>query len=331
MIAKMDIWSSVAKVYDPLKAGSIDGTDTEPHDRAIVRAMNAKYKPNNKVKGDPQTTVFVGRLNPQTTEDTLLTVFEKFGKIKSLRLVRDLVTGFSKTYAFVEYERVQSADEAVFGKRIEVDDHQLLVEFECERTMPGWVPRRLGGGFSGKKESGQLRFGGRDKPWRKPIILQNEGRGNISSLKDRRRNFDEGRGDRRDYNRERSTYGERGNPVAEGRGYRDSRGAHYVERDRGDRVKGERHDYDRRNRHRNERASSDGRRGGSYDRHRRDTPERSRGSREEVGPRDRIRDRSRERDRRDRKHQRDFNEDYQRSYRYKSPKQERRRSRSRSK
>lgn len=27
--------------YDPLMAGSIDGTDTKPHDRGIVRAMNA--------------------------------------------------------------------------------------------------------------------------------------------------------------------------------------------------------------------------------------------------------------------------------------------------
>lgn len=27
-----------------------------------------------------------------------------------------------------------------------------------------------GGGFGGKKESGQLRFGGRDRPFRKPII-----------------------------------------------------------------------------------------------------------------------------------------------------------------
>ena len=27
--------------YDPLRAGSIDGTDTTPHDHAIVRAMNA--------------------------------------------------------------------------------------------------------------------------------------------------------------------------------------------------------------------------------------------------------------------------------------------------
>lgn len=30
---------------------------------------------------------------------------------------------------------------------------------------------RLGGGLGGKKESGQLRFGGRDRPFRKPINL----------------------------------------------------------------------------------------------------------------------------------------------------------------
>lgn len=28
--------------YDPLMAGSIDGTDKIPHDRAVVRAMSAK-------------------------------------------------------------------------------------------------------------------------------------------------------------------------------------------------------------------------------------------------------------------------------------------------
>ena len=38
----------------------------------------------------------------------------------------------------------------------------------------GWVPRRLGGGFGGKKESGQLRFGGKDRPFRKPIKLVRE-------------------------------------------------------------------------------------------------------------------------------------------------------------
>jgi U11/U12 small nuclear ribonucleoprotein SNRNP35 len=28
-----------------------------------------------------------------------------------------------------------------------------------------------GGGFGGKKESGQLRFGGRDRPFRKPLFV----------------------------------------------------------------------------------------------------------------------------------------------------------------
>ena len=31
-------------MYSPLKAGSIDGTDTVPHDRAVVRAMTAVCK-----------------------------------------------------------------------------------------------------------------------------------------------------------------------------------------------------------------------------------------------------------------------------------------------
>lgn len=30
--------------YDPLMAGSIDGTDKVPHDRGIVRGMTAKCK-----------------------------------------------------------------------------------------------------------------------------------------------------------------------------------------------------------------------------------------------------------------------------------------------
>lgn len=35
--------------------------------------------------------------------------------------------------------------------------------------MPGFKPRRVGGGLSGKKESGQLRFGGRDRPFNAPF------------------------------------------------------------------------------------------------------------------------------------------------------------------
>ncbi|XP_069002506.1 U11/U12 small nuclear ribonucleoprotein 35 kDa protein [Embiotoca jacksoni] len=165
-------WSPFAKVYDPLKAGSIDGTDVEPHDRAVWRAMGARYKPNKGVVGDPLLTLFVASLNLQTTEDKLHQVFSKYGDVQRLRLVRDIVTGFSKGYAFVEYKEERSLVRARReAYKLVVDQHELFVDFEQERNLKGWVPRRLGGGLGGKKESGQLRFGGRDRPFRKPINL----------------------------------------------------------------------------------------------------------------------------------------------------------------
>lgn len=168
----MSEWSPVAKVYDPLKAGSIDGTDVEPHDRAVWRGMLARYKPNKGVTGEPHLTLFVARLNPQTSEDKLQEVFSKYGDIRRVRLVRDIVTGLSKRYAFVEYKEERSVKRAWRdANKLVVDQYELFVDFEQERTLQGWIPRRLGGGQGGKKESGQLRFGGRDRPFRKPINL----------------------------------------------------------------------------------------------------------------------------------------------------------------
>ncbi|XP_072515075.1 U11/U12 small nuclear ribonucleoprotein 35 kDa protein [Salminus brasiliensis] len=168
----MSEWSPLAKVYDPLKAGSIDSTDVEPHDRAIWRAMNAEYRPNKGITGDPQLTLFVSRLNKQTSEEDLKKMFSAFGDIRRLRIVRDAVTGFSKGYAFIEYKEERSLMKAWRdANKMVVDQHELFVDFELERTLQGWVPRRLGGGLGGKKESGQLRFGGRDRPFRRPINL----------------------------------------------------------------------------------------------------------------------------------------------------------------
>ncbi|XP_036592650.1 U11/U12 small nuclear ribonucleoprotein 35 kDa protein [Trichosurus vulpecula] len=168
----MNEWMPIAKEYDPLKAGSIDGTDEEPHDRAVWRAMLARYVPNKGVSGDPHLTLFVGRLSLQTTEEKLKEVFSRYGDIRKLRLVRDVVTGFSKHYAFIEYREERSLLKAYRDANgLVIDQHEIFVDYELERILKGWIPRRLGGGFGGKKESGQLRFGGRDRPFRKPINL----------------------------------------------------------------------------------------------------------------------------------------------------------------
>lgn len=163
-------WSPLAKSYDPLKCGSIDGTDSGAHDKAVLRAMRSSYRPNKGVTGDKYNTLFIGRLNHKTEESSIIEVFSRYGRIKRARLVRDIVTGYSKGYAYVEYEdstAVKDAHRHAHG--MQIDGCAIVVDFEHERTMPGWVPRRLGGGFGGKKESGQLRFGCRDRPFRKPL------------------------------------------------------------------------------------------------------------------------------------------------------------------
>lgn len=77
------------------------------------------------------------------------------------------MTGLSEGYGFVTFERTYAREDA-YKKANEciIDNHRILVDYDLGRTMKGWIPRRLGGGFSGIKKSGQLRFGGREKPFR---------------------------------------------------------------------------------------------------------------------------------------------------------------------
>lgn len=231
-MSEHETWSCYAKVYDPIKIGSIDGTDTVPHDRAIIRALNSKYHPNRHVKGRPECTIFVSRLNLNTTKETIQEVFSKFGRIKRFRLVKDIVTGMPKGYAFVEYEN-ESAAEAAYchAYKMEVDGRVIFVDFECERLLKGWKPRRLGGGFGGRKESGQLRFGGRDRPFKKPIALElKEREERMRKRKDRDSDSRHQKSGERDlkFDRRRSRSREGGEGSSKGRrdDYRSSRQNH---------------------------------------------------------------------------------------------------------
>ncbi|CAO3582582.1 unnamed protein product [Absidia cylindrospora] len=187
---------SYAKVYDPLQAGTIDGDASHgiPHDHAIVRAQHAIFRPPSKhvTNTNPLKTLFISRLNLDTTEAFIQKLFEEYGKLTMVTLVRNYVTGLSEGYGFVTFDRTYAAQDAYRDahRRI-LDDHRILVDYEYGRTKKGWIPRRLGGGFGGKKESGQLRFGGRDCPFR-----------SSSSSRDNRKSSS----DRKEHGMERKRY-----------------------------------------------------------------------------------------------------------------------------
>ncbi|KAK3866868.1 hypothetical protein Pcinc_027624 [Petrolisthes cinctipes] len=165
-------WCPIAaREYHPLSAGSLDGTDTEPHDRAVWRALHSTYTPPD-VDCQHERTLFVGRLPHKVAKDKLHQMFSRFGVVEQAWLVRDLVTGTSKGYGFVQFRRKKDAAIAFMeAKGIEFEGCPALVDWEAGHKLKGWVPRRLGGGWGGRKEAGQLRFGCRDRPWKKPIIL----------------------------------------------------------------------------------------------------------------------------------------------------------------
>ncbi|CAF1264950.1 unnamed protein product [Adineta steineri] len=143
--------------YDPQMAGSIDGTDLIPHDRAIIRAYKSKYKPPHNLS----STLFIGHIPPSCTEDDLKQIFPTATHID---LIRDIVTRESKGYAFLTGQIDRK-------KEYKFNGHLLLIEDVASKKLTGWKPRRCGGGLGGKKESGQLRFGGSQRSFKPPYYL----------------------------------------------------------------------------------------------------------------------------------------------------------------
>ncbi|XP_035215178.1 U1 small nuclear ribonucleoprotein 70 kDa-like [Stegodyphus dumicola] len=117
---------------------------------------------------DPYKTLFVARVNYDTSESKLRREFEIYGHIKKIVIVHDKNTGKPRGYAFIEYERerdMHSAYKHADGKKI--DGRRVLVDVERGRTVKGWLPRRLGGGLGGTRRGGpevNVKHSGREEP-----------------------------------------------------------------------------------------------------------------------------------------------------------------------
>lgn len=66
----------------------------------------ALWDPHNNAAGtvDPFKSLFVARINYDTSESKLRREFEVFGSIKKIVIVHSKITGKPRGYAFVEYE-----------------------------------------------------------------------------------------------------------------------------------------------------------------------------------------------------------------------------------
>ncbi|KCV69584.1 hypothetical protein H696_04006 [Fonticula alba] len=149
-------------------------------------------------------SLFLGRLVPALdTFDLEGFLTAAAGPVEHLDRVVDQRDGSLRPYAFVTFryahhrDRLYHAADAGSGLLPLGNGFSILVDAVrgagprmeapvegcpgrrrtrlADTLMPGWVPRRLGGGLGGRIQSGQLRFGGRTTPFRSGPVAPRRG------------------------------------------------------------------------------------------------------------------------------------------------------------
>ncbi|KAG9440965.1 hypothetical protein H6P81_021130 [Aristolochia fimbriata] len=285
--------NNFAEPGDPEYATPVKEAETPAQRRARIHKLRLekgaekaaeelqKYDPSKdpNITGDPYKTLFVARLNYETTEHRIKREFEAYGPIKRVRLVTDKETNKPRGYAFVEYMHtrdMKTAYKQADGRKL--DNRRVLVDVERGRTVANWRPRRLGGGLGSTRVGGEevnQKYSGREPQQIASGARSEEPRAREDRHAERDHEKAQERG--RDSERDREKSRERSYDRVRDRDQRDDR--HHRDRDR------------ERNRDR-EREKDRGR---DRDRDRNRDRERGRDSERDRG-RDRHRDRERDHD-----------------------------------
>ncbi|HQU31968.1 MAG: RNA-binding protein [Planctomycetia bacterium] len=94
--------------------------------------------------------IFVGNLSRDVTEDDLQKAFEAFGQVKSVKVIKDLFSGESKGFGFVEMQAKAEAQSAINGLNgKELKGRALNVNEARPRPEGGRGGGRFGGGRQG--------------------------------------------------------------------------------------------------------------------------------------------------------------------------------------
>lgn len=101
--------------------------------------------------------IYVGNLSQQASDQDLEELFKEFGAVTSVKIIRDMFTGESKGFAFVEMN-----DKTAGTKAIEVLNTKELKgkKIVVNEARPKTDNRRGGGGGGGNRGGGGGNRGG---------------------------------------------------------------------------------------------------------------------------------------------------------------------------
>ena len=105
----------------------IKKTRLENHKRQMQDEL-MEYDPNKNKKStiDPYKTLFVAKLDYETSEKKIRREFEQYGPIAEIKLVLDKITGKSKGYCFIEFESERDMRQAYkYGEGLKIDGRKV--------------------------------------------------------------------------------------------------------------------------------------------------------------------------------------------------------------
>lgn len=112
--------------------------------------------------------IYVGNLSREVSDEDLMTEFSAYGKVKSVKVIRDLFSGDSKGFGFVEMVVATEAQKAidelntkeVKGKKLVVNEARPKTDDRRGGGGGGRGGFRGGSGGGGNRGVGSGGFGG---------------------------------------------------------------------------------------------------------------------------------------------------------------------------
>ncbi|HOY41678.1 MAG TPA: RNA-binding protein [Chitinophagales bacterium] len=106
--------------------------------------------------------IFVANIERKVTDEQLQELFQQYGEIASLKLIRDRDTGVSKGYAFVEMANDDEAQKAIDalnefdleGRALAVNEARPKTEYKKSGGGGGGYKGGGGGGYKGGSGGG---------------------------------------------------------------------------------------------------------------------------------------------------------------------------------
>jgi len=156
------------------KALGLSGQDFEGRSIYVEKTIPKEQRPsgdrpggdrrrnNDQNERDPNSTsVFVGNLSYQTSEDSLRQLFDSCGAIKEVRIATD-PTGGSRGFAHIDFEEPEAVENAVQKSGQEVDGRNIRVDYSNKKREGGNGGSRGGfrGGYRGDRGGSRGGFRG---------------------------------------------------------------------------------------------------------------------------------------------------------------------------